>query len=204
MPHTLGSTTWDCIEVFCCYNPVFLHLISDLLQRWPQLVEGYWLLCLGHSWDYSLQAIYETAERRKCNLISFSFSLLLLHNHLICCLLLLCDGLFQNLYRAKGIEHFKQYSVVMDTPVYETCKQSAKNLSEVTSQKHVSECLYCILIEAESSNSYTSCLQLNYRHDYVTNVMGKNTAPAVTVDSERARQANYIQSDVWLLSLTNS
>ncbi|XP_052420459.1 nebulin-like isoform X49 [Carassius gibelio] len=72
----------------------------------------------------------------------------------------------ENLYRAKGIEHFKNYTVVTDTPVYETCKLSAKNLSE-----------------------------LNYRHDYVTNVMGKNTAPAVTVDTERARQANYIQSD---------
>uniref|UniRef100_A0A673KTP5 Nebulin-like n=1 Tax=Sinocyclocheilus rhinocerous TaxID=307959 RepID=A0A673KTP5_9TELE len=72
----------------------------------------------------------------------------------------------ENLYRAKGIEHFKDYTVVTDTPVYETCKQSAKNLSE-----------------------------LNYHHDYATNVMGKNTAPAVTVDTERARQANYIQSD---------
>ncbi|XP_059356022.1 nebulin-like isoform X12 [Carassius carassius] len=72
----------------------------------------------------------------------------------------------ENLYRAKGIEHFKNYTVVTDTPVYETCKLSAKNLSE-----------------------------LNYRHDYVTNVMGKNTAPAVTVDTERARQANYIQSN---------
>ncbi|XP_051998003.1 nebulin isoform X17 [Xyrauchen texanus] len=71
-----------------------------------------------------------------------------------------------NLYRAKGIEHFKQYSVVTETPVYETCKQSAYNLSD-----------------------------LNYHHDYVTNVKGKNTAPAVTVDTERARQANYIQSD---------
>ncbi|XP_056610379.1 nebulin isoform X2 [Triplophysa dalaica] len=71
-----------------------------------------------------------------------------------------------NLYRAKGVDHFKNYTVVMDTPVYETCKQSALNLSD-----------------------------LNYRNDYVTNVMGKNTAPAVTVDTERARQANYIQSD---------
>ncbi|KAI2660599.1 Nebulin [Labeo rohita] len=71
-----------------------------------------------------------------------------------------------NLYRAKGIEHFKDYTVVVDTPVYETCKQSAKNLSE-----------------------------LNYRSDYVTNIMGKNTAPAVTVDTERVRQANYIQSE---------
>ncbi|XP_066542162.1 nebulin [Hoplias malabaricus] len=70
------------------------------------------------------------------------------------------------LYRAKGIEHFKNYSVVTETPVYETCKQSALNLSE-----------------------------LNYRSDYVTNVKGKNTAPAVTVDTERARMANYIQSD---------
>ncbi|KAI7808891.1 nebulin-like [Triplophysa rosa] len=71
-----------------------------------------------------------------------------------------------NLYRAKGVDHLKNYTVVMDTPVYETCKQSALNLSD-----------------------------LNYRNDYVTNVMGKNTAPAVTVDTERARQANYIQSD---------
>ncbi|KAI4876854.1 hypothetical protein NFI96_011088 [Prochilodus magdalenae] len=70
------------------------------------------------------------------------------------------------LYRAKGIEHFKDYSVVMETPVYETCKLSAHNLSE-----------------------------LNYRNDYVTNVRGKNTAPAVTVDTERARLANHIQSD---------
>ncbi|XP_049340915.1 nebulin isoform X45 [Astyanax mexicanus] len=72
----------------------------------------------------------------------------------------------ENLYRTKGVEHFKDYSVVMETPVYETCKLSAQNLSE-----------------------------LNYRNDYVTNVRGKNTAPAVTVDTERARMANYIQSD---------
>ncbi|XP_053352988.1 nebulin [Clarias gariepinus] len=71
-----------------------------------------------------------------------------------------------NLYRAKGIEHFKNFSVVTETPVYETCKQSAQNLSD-----------------------------LNYRHDYVTNVRGTNTAPAVTVETERARLANYIQSD---------
>ncbi|KAG7331128.1 hypothetical protein KOW79_005097 [Hemibagrus wyckioides] len=72
----------------------------------------------------------------------------------------------ENLYRAKGIEHFKNFSVVTDTPVYETCKQSAQNLSE-----------------------------LNYRNDYVTNVKGKNTSPATTVDTERARLAKYIQSD---------
>nr|XP_055070821.1 nebulin isoform X3 [Misgurnus anguillicaudatus] len=71
-----------------------------------------------------------------------------------------------NLYKAKGIDHLKNFSVVMDTPVYETCKQSALNLSN-----------------------------LNYRSDYVTNVLGTNTAPAVTVDTERARLANYIQSE---------
>ncbi|TRY59272.1 hypothetical protein DNTS_016356 [Danionella cerebrum] len=76
------------------------------------------------------------------------------------------EQLSDNLYRAKGIEQFKQYSVVTDTPVYETCKLSAKNLSE-----------------------------LNYRNDYATNVRGKNTAPAVTIDTERARLGNYIQSD---------
>lgn len=61
--------------------------------------------------------------------------LLLLHDHLTSDLLVLCDTLFQNQYRAKGIEHFKEYSVVMDTPVYETCKLSAKNLSEVTPEQ---------------------------------------------------------------------
>ncbi|TSM68907.1 Nebulin [Bagarius yarrelli] len=76
------------------------------------------------------------------------------------------EQLSDNLYRAKGVEHFKNFSVVTDTPVYETCKQSAHNLSD-----------------------------LNYHHDYVTNVRGKNTAPATTVDTERARLANYIQSD---------
>ncbi|XP_060785938.1 nebulin isoform X4 [Neoarius graeffei] len=72
----------------------------------------------------------------------------------------------ENLYRAKGIEHLKNFSVVTETPVYETCKQSAQNLSD-----------------------------LNYHYDYVTNVKGTNTAPAKTVETERARLANYIQSD---------
>ncbi|XP_062861579.1 nebulin isoform X4 [Trichomycterus rosablanca] len=72
----------------------------------------------------------------------------------------------ENQYRAKGIDHFKNYSVVTDTPVYETCKTSAHNLSDI-----------------------------NYRYDYITNVKGKYTAPATTVETERARLANYIQSD---------
>ncbi|XP_053482946.1 nebulin isoform X13 [Ictalurus furcatus] len=72
----------------------------------------------------------------------------------------------ESLYRAKGIEHLKNFSVVTETPVYETCKQSALNLSD-----------------------------LNYRHDYATNVKGTNTAPAKTLETERARLANYIQSD---------
>ncbi|XP_070693824.1 nebulin isoform X2 [Pempheris klunzingeri] len=71
-------------------------------------------------------------------------------------------------YRAKGIEAFKDYSVVTETPVYETAKQNAQNLSD-----------------------------LNYRYDYNTNVKGTNTAPAVTIETERARMANYIQSDNW-------
>lgn len=40
--------------------------------------------------------------------------------------------LFQNKYRAKGIEAFKDYSVVTETPVYETAKQNAQNLSDVS------------------------------------------------------------------------
>ncbi|KAM9804543.1 nebulin [Neosynchiropus ocellatus] len=71
-------------------------------------------------------------------------------------------------YRAKGIEAFKDYSVVTDTPVYETAKQNAVNLSD-----------------------------LHYRYDYNTNVKGSNTSPAVTVETERARLANHIQSDNW-------
>lgn len=80
------------------------------------------------------------------SLISFSFTLLLLLHPLTCCLLLLCAALFQNLYRAKGIEHFKDYTVVTDTPVYETCKQSAKNLSEVSPQKHESTYIKGLLL----------------------------------------------------------
>lgn len=38
---------------------------------------------------------------------------------------------FQSKYRAKGIEAFKNYSVVTETPVYETAKQNAVNLSDV-------------------------------------------------------------------------
>ncbi|XP_034430312.1 nebulin isoform X22 [Hippoglossus hippoglossus] len=72
----------------------------------------------------------------------------------------------ENKYRAKGIEAFKEYSVVTDTPVYETAKQNAQNLSD-----------------------------LHYRYDYNANVKGTNTAPAVTMDTERARLGNHIQSD---------
>lgn len=44
--------------------------------------------------------------------------------------------------------------------------------------------------------NFFSFLQLHYRFDYNANVKGTNTAPAVTIDTERARLANYIQSDV--------
>ncbi|XP_045563818.1 nebulin isoform X39 [Salmo salar] len=72
----------------------------------------------------------------------------------------------ENKYRAKGIEAFKDFSMVIDTPTYETAKQSAQNLSD-----------------------------LHYRNDYFTNVKGTNSSPAITVDTERARLANYNQSD---------
>ncbi|XP_034741242.1 nebulin isoform X2 [Etheostoma cragini] len=74
----------------------------------------------------------------------------------------------ENKYRAKAIESFKDFSVVIDTPVYETSKQNSENLSD-----------------------------LHYRYDYNTNIKGTNTSPAVTIDTERARLANYIQSDNW-------
>lgn len=38
----------------------------------------------------------------------------------------------QSKYRAKGIEAFKDYTVVTNTPVYETAKQNAQNLSDVS------------------------------------------------------------------------
>ncbi|KAJ3592429.1 hypothetical protein NHX12_007556, partial [Muraenolepis orangiensis] len=69
-------------------------------------------------------------------------------------------------YKAKAVEGFKDYSVVTDTPIYETAKQNAVNLSD-----------------------------LHYRQDYNANIKGTNTAPAVTMETERARLANYIQSD---------
>ena len=40
--------------------------------------------------------------------------------------------LLQNKYRAKGVEAFKEYSVVTDTPVYETAKLNSQNLSDVS------------------------------------------------------------------------
>lgn len=43
---------------------------------------------------------------------------------------------------------------------------------------------------------FSLCFQLHYRYDYNTNIKGTNTAPAVTIDTERARLGNYIQSDV--------
>lgn len=46
----------------------------------------------------------------------------------VCVLVLLS----QNKYRAKGVEAFKNYSVVTETPVYETAKQNAQNLSDVS------------------------------------------------------------------------
>lgn len=39
------------------------------------------------------------------------------------------------MYRAKGVEAFKNYSVVTETPVYETAKQNAQNLSDVSDFK---------------------------------------------------------------------
>ncbi|XP_059895708.1 nebulin isoform X40 [Gadus macrocephalus] len=76
------------------------------------------------------------------------------------------DQQSENKYKAKAVEAYKDYTVVLDTPTYETAKQNAVNLSD-----------------------------LHYRLDYNANVKGTNTAPAVTMDTERARLANYNQSD---------
>lgn len=87
------------------------------------------MLCMGYSWNFALQAGHEFAEWGKYTLpitpcIMNHVALYTSNWTVFICL-------FQSLYRAKGIEHFKNFSVVTDTPVYETCKQSAQNLSEV-------------------------------------------------------------------------
>ncbi|XP_064419871.1 nebulin isoform X6 [Latimeria chalumnae] len=69
-------------------------------------------------------------------------------------------------YKAKGEEAKKNYTVVTDTPTYVQAVISANQLSDLV-----------------------------YRHDYVTNVKGKVKSSATTVDLERARDANKIQSD---------
>lgn len=55
---------------------------------------------------------------------------------------------------------------------------------------------FCHDREANLFSFFLVFLQLHYRYDYNVNIKGTNTAPAVTVDTERARLANYIQSDV--------
>lgn len=114
----------------------------------------------------------------------------------------------QNKYRAKGVEAFKEYSVVTDTPVYETAKQNAQNLSDVSDSLNVlnnAGSLLSIFHYATKNHDHTSFFllffQLHYRYDYNANVKGTNTAPAVTIETERARLANYIQSDVRSYSL---
>ncbi|XP_066543724.1 nebulin isoform X4 [Amia ocellicauda] len=69
-------------------------------------------------------------------------------------------------YRAKADEQMKNFSVVTDTPTYVQSLINDKQLSDLV-----------------------------YRHDYEKNIKGTNSAPSVTVDLERAKEANRIQSD---------
>ncbi|KAJ8283053.1 hypothetical protein COCON_G00055720 [Conger conger] len=72
----------------------------------------------------------------------------------------------QNQYKAKAVEQLNKFTEVMDTPVYMTCQSSAIQNSE-----------------------------LKYRSDYITGVRGTSMSTPVTLDTERARRGNYIQSD---------
>lgn len=97
------------------------------------------------------------------------------------------------------MESFKDYSVVTDTPVYETAKQNAVNLSDVSDfilldNVGISQSLF--IMSVDLTFFLLVSLQLHYRSDYIMNIKGTNTAPAETIDTQRARQANYIQSDV--------
>ncbi|KAJ8407124.1 hypothetical protein AAFF_G00288000 [Aldrovandia affinis] len=73
----------------------------------------------------------------------------------------------QTKYRAKALDELREFSDVLDTPVYNTSKRSAFNLSD-----------------------------LQYRNDYVKTIKGTSTSTPVTIDTERARLGNYIQSDI--------
>ncbi|XP_039611119.1 nebulin isoform X5 [Polypterus senegalus] len=69
-------------------------------------------------------------------------------------------------YKAKAEEAKKNFTVVTDTPTYVQAVISANQLSDIV-----------------------------YRNDYVKNVKGTMTSSATTIDLERAREANKIQSD---------
>lgn len=89
----------------------------------------------------------------------------------------------------------------MDTPVYETSKQNSQNLSDVSESQSVLNNLdfpyiVYILYLRYISTVFLLFFQLHYRYDYNANIKGTNTAPAVTIDTQRAAMANYIQSDV--------
>ncbi|KAJ8255268.1 hypothetical protein GJAV_G00202940 [Gymnothorax javanicus] len=72
----------------------------------------------------------------------------------------------QNLYKAKARDQLNDFTEVLDTPLYNTCKSSTITNSE-----------------------------LKYRSDYIGNIRGTTTSPAVTLDTQRARHGNLIQSD---------
>uniref|UniRef100_A0A674C4Q1 Nebulin n=1 Tax=Salmo trutta TaxID=8032 RepID=A0A674C4Q1_SALTR len=104
----------------------------------------------------------------------------------------------ENKYRAKGIEAFKEYSMVIDTPTYETAKQSAQNLSDVSTVAKVSYFFYHHLVVL--FNPYLirvhflvqALICVKYKNDYEKSKATNYTLDPEGVSFVNIRNANKV------------